>query len=159
MITENLFEGRFMFVDELVRLGADIRIDGHHAVVRGRQRLSGAPVAATDIRAGAGLVLAGLCRRRDRVEDVYHVDRGYPDFVDQLRGLGAEIERTERADQGYSAGEGDGHGARPLRHPRGTPARRPGRPTGQRTIERYRRRRAPPAARAPTPGATAWRSG
>ena len=60
LITENVFDGRFMFVNELVRLGADIRIDGHHAVVRGRERLSSAPVVATDIRAGAGLVLAGL---------------------------------------------------------------------------------------------------
>ena len=64
LITENVFEGRFMFVNELVRLGADVRIDGHHAVVRGVERLSSAPVGATDIRAGAGLVLAGLCRRR-----------------------------------------------------------------------------------------------
>ena len=64
MITENIFDGRFMFVNEMVRLGADIRTDGHHAVVRGRERLSGAPVRATDIRAGAGLVIAGLVRRR-----------------------------------------------------------------------------------------------
>ena len=61
MITENIFDGRFMFVNELARLGADIRTDGHHALVRGRERLSGAPVRATDIRAGAGLVIAGLC--------------------------------------------------------------------------------------------------
>ena len=67
LITENIFDGRFMFVNEMVRLGADIRTDGHHAVVRGRERLSGAPVRATDIRAGAGLVIAGpVRRRRDR---------------------------------------------------------------------------------------------
>jgi UDP-N-acetylglucosamine 1-carboxyvinyltransferase len=97
LITENVFEGRFMFVNELVRLGADVRIDGHHAVVRGRERLSSAPVLATDIRAGAGLVLAGLVSDGvTEVQDVHHVDRGYPDFVQQLRGLGATIERTQR---------------------------------------------------------------
>ncbi|TFV50499.1 UDP-N-acetylglucosamine 1-carboxyvinyltransferase [Blastococcus sp. TF02A-35] len=97
LITENVFEGRFMFVNELVRLGADIRIDGHHAVVRGRERFSSAPVLASDIRAGAGLVLAGLCSDGvTEVQDAYHVDRGYPDFVEQLRGLGAHVERTQR---------------------------------------------------------------
>lgn len=99
LITENVFEGRFMFVNELVRLGADVRIDGHHAVVRGRERFSSAPVVATDIRAGAGLVLAGLCSDGvTEVQDVHHVDRGYPDFVDQLRGLGAQVRRTQRPD-------------------------------------------------------------
>jgi UDP-N-acetylglucosamine 1-carboxyvinyltransferase len=98
LITENVFEGRFMFVNELVRLGASVRIDGHHAVVRGRERLSSAPVVATDIRAGAGLVLAGLVSDGvTEVQDVHHVDRGYPDFVEQLRGLGVRIERVERA--------------------------------------------------------------
>jgi UDP-N-acetylglucosamine 1-carboxyvinyltransferase len=97
LITENVFEGRFMFVNELVRLGADVRIDGHHAVVRGRERLSSAPVLATDIRAGAGLVLAGLLTDGvTEVQDVRHVDRGYPDFIEQLRGVGVRIERTER---------------------------------------------------------------
>jgi UDP-N-acetylglucosamine 1-carboxyvinyltransferase len=97
LITENVFEGRFMFVNELVRLGADVRIDGHHAVVRGREKLSSAPVVATDIRAGAGLVLAGLLSDGvTEVQEVHHVDRGYPDFVEQLRGLGAQVERTQR---------------------------------------------------------------
>ena len=97
LITENVFEGRFMFVNELVRLGADVRIDGHHAVVRGRERLSSAPVLATDIRAGAGLVFAGLLTDGvTEVQDVRHVDRGYPDFIEQLRGVGVQIERTER---------------------------------------------------------------
>jgi UDP-N-acetylglucosamine 1-carboxyvinyltransferase len=97
LITENVFEGRFMFVNELVRLGADVRIDGHHAVVRGRERLSSAPVVATDIRAGAGLVLAGLLSDGlTEVQDVHHVDRGYPHFVEQLRGLGADVRRTQR---------------------------------------------------------------
>jgi UDP-N-acetylglucosamine 1-carboxyvinyltransferase len=97
LITENVFEGRFMFVNELVRLGADVRIDGHHAVIRGRERFSSAPVVATDIRAGAGLVLAGLMSDGvTEVQDVHHVDRGYPDFVEQLRGLGAKVERITR---------------------------------------------------------------
>jgi UDP-N-acetylglucosamine 1-carboxyvinyltransferase len=97
LITENVYDGRFMFVNELVRLGADIRIDGHHAVIRGRERLSSAPVAATDIRAGAGLVLAGLVSDGvNEVQDAYHVDRGYPHFVEQLRALGAQVERTQR---------------------------------------------------------------
>lgn len=93
-VTENIFEGRFMFIDELVRLGADVRTDGHHAVVRGKERLSGAPVRATDIRAGAGLVLAGLVADGvTEVADVFHVDRGYAGFVDQLRSLGADVTR------------------------------------------------------------------
>jgi UDP-N-acetylglucosamine 1-carboxyvinyltransferase len=94
-VTENIFEGRFMFIDELVRLGADVRTDGHHAVVRGRERLSAAPVRATDIRAGAGLVLAGLVADGvTDVTDVFHVDRGYAGFVEQLRSLGADITRV-----------------------------------------------------------------
>jgi len=95
LITENIFDGRFMFVNEMVRLGADIRTDGHHAVVRGRARLSGAPVRATDIRAGAGLVIAGLCAEGvTEVGEVHHVDRGYPDFVADLANLGVEVERA-----------------------------------------------------------------
>lgn len=95
MVTENVFESRFMFVNEMVRLGASIRTDGHHAVVRGQRRLSGAPVRATDIRAGAGLVLAGLVA--DGVTTVggaFHVDRGYPGFDAQLRELGADVRRV-----------------------------------------------------------------
>ena len=99
MITENVFEARFMFVDELVRLGADVRTDGHHAVVRGRAKLSGAPVRATDVRAGAGLVLAGIVADGvTDVSDVFHIDRGYAGFVGQLRGLGAEVSRVEGAE-------------------------------------------------------------
>jgi UDP-N-acetylglucosamine 1-carboxyvinyltransferase len=94
-VTENIFEGRFMFIDELVRLGADVRTDGHHAVVRGRERLSGAPVRATDIRAGAALVLAGLVAEGvTEVGDAFHVDRGYAGFVEQLRTLGADVARV-----------------------------------------------------------------
>jgi UDP-N-acetylglucosamine 1-carboxyvinyltransferase len=95
MITENIFDGRFMFVQEMVRLGAEIRTDGKHAVVRGRERLSAAPVRATDIRAGAGLVIAALCA--DGVTDVssaHHIDRGYPNFVPDLCQLGATVSRV-----------------------------------------------------------------
>jgi UDP-N-acetylglucosamine 1-carboxyvinyltransferase len=96
LITENIFDGRFMFVNEMARLGADIRTDGHHAVVRGRPRLSGAPVRATDIRAGAGLVIAGLCAEGvTEVGEVHHIDRGYPDFVADLANLGVEVERAD----------------------------------------------------------------
>jgi UDP-N-acetylglucosamine 1-carboxyvinyltransferase len=96
MVTENVFESRFFFIDELTRLGADVRTDGHHAVVRGRPRLSGAPVRATDIRAGAGLVLAGLVADGvTEVADVHHVDRGYVDLAGELRSLGADVERVE----------------------------------------------------------------
>jgi UDP-N-acetylglucosamine 1-carboxyvinyltransferase len=96
MVTENVFESRFMFVNELVRLGANIRTDGHHAVIRGRERLSGAPVVATDIRAGAGLVMAGLVAEGETtVSQAYHIDRGYPDLVGNLRALGATITRED----------------------------------------------------------------
>jgi UDP-N-acetylglucosamine 1-carboxyvinyltransferase len=96
MITENVFESRFMFVQELARLGADLRTDGHHAVVRGKPLLSGAPVVAHDIRAGAALVLAGLAAQGSTtVAESQHIDRGYPYFVEMLRGLGADVERVE----------------------------------------------------------------
>lgn len=95
MITENVFEARFRFVEEMVRLGADARTDGHHAVIRGITQLSSAPVWSSDIRAGAGLVLAGLVADGDtEVHDVFHIDRGYPLFVENLKSLGAEIERV-----------------------------------------------------------------
>ncbi len=94
IITENLYDARFRYVGELSRMGADITIEGQHAVVRGVERLSGCPVEAPDIRAGAALVLAGL--RADgytRVGAVHHIDRGYGDLVGKLQALGAEIER------------------------------------------------------------------
>ena len=95
MVTENVFEGRFMFVNELMRLGADVTTDGHHAFIRGKERLSSAPVAATDIRAGAALVLAALVSDGTTIiEDAFHVDRGYPNFDEQLRSLGADITRV-----------------------------------------------------------------
>ncbi|MGV0408145.1 UDP-N-acetylglucosamine 1-carboxyvinyltransferase [Corynebacterium resistens] len=97
VITENIFESRFRFVDEMMRLGADASIDGHHVVIRGVKELSSAPVWSSDIRAGAGLVLAGLVADGvTEVHDVYHIDRGYPGFEDQLRSLGATIERKVR---------------------------------------------------------------
>ena len=96
MITENLFEARFMFCDEIARMGADVRTDGHHAVVRGRERLSGAPVRATDIRAGVGLVIAGLVAEGvTEVAEIHHIDRGYVRFEEQLRKLGADVTRVE----------------------------------------------------------------
>ncbi len=96
MITENVFEARFRFVEEMIRLGADARTDGHHAVVRGIPQLSSAPVWSSDIRAGAGLVLAGLVADGEtEVHDVFHIDRGYPLFVENLVSLGAEIERVQ----------------------------------------------------------------
>ena len=100
MITENVFEARFRFVEEMMRLGADARTDGHHAVVRGVPMLSSAPVWASDIRAGAGLVLAGLCADGvTEVWDVFHIDRGYPRFVENLRSLGVDVERVSSPPQ------------------------------------------------------------
>ncbi len=95
IITENVFEARFRFVDEMMRLGADATIDGHHVLIRGVDRLSSTPVWASDIRAGAGLVLAGLVADGDtEVNDVYHIDRGYPHFVENLNALGADVRRV-----------------------------------------------------------------
>lgn len=94
VVTENLFDGRFMYTEELVRMGADIRTDGRHAVVRGVDRLEGAPVTAPDLRAGAALVIAGLVADGETVvSGVEHIDRGYDDLVGKLRALGASIER------------------------------------------------------------------
>jgi len=94
IVTENLYPGRFRYVEELQRLGADIRADGHHAVVRGVERLSGAPVRAHDIRAGAAMVVAGLAADGvTSVSGVQHIDRGYDDLVGRLAALGADIRR------------------------------------------------------------------
>lgn len=97
IVSENLFSGRFRYVDELIRMGADIRTEGHHAVVRGRARLSGAPVRAHDIRAGAALVVAALgADGETRIADPHHLDRGYENLVDKLRAVGADIERVDQ---------------------------------------------------------------
>ena len=92
VITENVFESRFMFADELVRMGADIRIEGHHALIKGVEQLSGAPVISPDLRAGGALVLAGLIADGETiVGDVHHIERGYERFVEKLTSLGADI--------------------------------------------------------------------
>jgi UDP-N-acetylglucosamine 1-carboxyvinyltransferase len=94
IVTENLYPGRFRYVEELIRLGANIRTTGHHAVVRGVARLSGAPVRAHDIRAGAAMVVAGLAADGvTTVSGVHHIDRGYDDLVGRLAAVGAGIER------------------------------------------------------------------
>ncbi len=99
IVTENLFSGRFRYVDELVRMGADIRTEGHHAVIRGVERLSGAPVRASDIRAGAALVVAGLASDGVTVvSDPHHIDRGYEDFAGKLNLLGADVRRVRHVD-------------------------------------------------------------
>ncbi len=95
IVTENLFSGRFRYVDELSRMGADIRTEGHHAVVRGVERLSGAPVRAHDIRAGAALVVAALGADGETVvADAHHIDRGYERLDEKLRAIGVDIERV-----------------------------------------------------------------
>jgi UDP-N-acetylglucosamine 1-carboxyvinyltransferase len=94
IVTENVYDGRFQFVDELVRMGADVRTEGRHAVVRGIERLSGAPVSASDVRAGAALTLAGLVADGETiVHNCHHIDRGYADLPGKLRALGAEVTR------------------------------------------------------------------
>ncbi|MFJ7750678.1 UDP-N-acetylglucosamine 1-carboxyvinyltransferase [Arthrobacter sp. NPDC097144] len=94
MVTENVFEARWGFTSELARLGAVIRLDGHHALIQGVPRLSGAPVEANDIRAGAALVIAGLAAEgTTEVRGVDHIDRGYENFMENLRGLGARVVR------------------------------------------------------------------
>jgi UDP-N-acetylglucosamine 1-carboxyvinyltransferase len=97
--TENVFESRFSFVEELVGMGADVEIDGHHALIRGPSRLHGRTMSGLDVRAGAAGALAGLVAGGETViRDVHHVDRGYADFVPRLRALGADIERIPLAD-------------------------------------------------------------
>ena len=95
IITENVFENRFMFADELGRMGADVRIEGHHALVKGVARLSGAPVKCPDLRGGAALALAALVADGETViGDIYHIDRGYEGFVEKLASLGADVTRA-----------------------------------------------------------------
>ena len=95
IVTENLFPGRFRYIEELSKLGADIRIDGHHAVIKGVDHLIGTAVTAPDIRAGAALVVAGLAAHGETViGEIHHIDRGYDDLVGRLSGLGADITRV-----------------------------------------------------------------
>jgi len=92
IVTENLFSGRFRYVDELRRMGADIRTDSHHAIIRGVDKLSGAPVRAHDIRAGAALVIAGLAAEGETVvSDAEHIARGYDDIAGKLNGIGGKV--------------------------------------------------------------------
>lgn len=96
VVTETVFESRFMHVEELRRMGADIRVEGNRLVVTGRQSLTGAPVMASDLRASAGLIIAGLAAHGiTEVQRVYHLDRGYERIEEKLRGLGATIERRK----------------------------------------------------------------
>jgi UDP-N-acetylglucosamine 1-carboxyvinyltransferase len=94
VVTENLFVGRFRYVDELVRLGANITTEGHHAMIRGVDRLVGTSVRARDIRAAAALILAGLVAEGETtLTGLEHMDRGYDDFIGRLSSLGATIDR------------------------------------------------------------------
>ena len=94
VITENVFENRFMFAAELARMGADIVIEDHHSLVRGGRQLQGAPVSSTDLRAGAALVLAGIVAEGEtRIHKIEHIDRGYEDYVGKLQALGADVKR------------------------------------------------------------------
>jgi len=103
IVTENVFENRFGFVDELNRLGANVRVSGHHAVVHGESRLEGAIVEAPDLRAGAALVLAGLAASgTTEVYRIGHIDRGYENFEHKLQALGADIQRVETGDRTHS---------------------------------------------------------
>ena len=100
VITENVFENRFMFASELSRMGADIVIEGHHAIVHGVEGFSGAQVRSPDLRGGAALVMAGLVADGvTTVSDIHHIDRGYEGFVEKLASLGAKIERASVPDE------------------------------------------------------------
>ena len=96
MVTENVFENRFMFASELARMGADITIEDHHALVRGVNDLQGTDVSSTDLRAGAALVLAGIVAEGEtRVHNIKHIDRGYEDYCGKLSQLGANVTRRQ----------------------------------------------------------------
>lgn len=97
VISENIFENRFMFASELIRMGADVTIDAHHALIQGVNQLQGAPVSSPDLRGGAALVIAGLAAEGEtEIHDIYHIDRGYEDYVGKLQALGADVERVTR---------------------------------------------------------------
>ena len=95
VVNETIFENRFMHVQEMVRLGANIEIEGHTAIIKGVERLDGATVMATDLRASAGLVIAGLAAGDEtRIDRIYHLDRGYDRMEEKLRKLGADVTRV-----------------------------------------------------------------
>ena len=95
IVTESIFSNRFRYVDELRRMGADIRVDGTVAVVQGVEQLTGAPVKATDLRAGAALLIAACCAKgTTEIEDIYHIERGYENIVEKFIGLGADIRKV-----------------------------------------------------------------
>ena len=101
IVTENVFSSRFRYIDELIRMGADSRTEAHHAIVRGVERRSGAPVRAHDIRAGAALVVAGLgAEGQTTISDWHHLERGYDDLVGKLAALGAKISHAPVGDSG-----------------------------------------------------------
>jgi UDP-N-acetylglucosamine 1-carboxyvinyltransferase len=103
IVTENVFESRFMFVDELKRMGADIRTEGHHAVIRGVEKLSSAPIRALDIRAGAAVVIAALVADgTTEISNIYHLDRGYEELEAKLTGLGAQVRRVKEHSPAYT---------------------------------------------------------
>ena len=96
VVTETIFESRFMHVEELRRMGADIRVEGNRVVITGKERLTGAPVMASDLRASAGLIVAGLAAEgTTEVSRVYHLDRGYERLEEKFRALGASVERRK----------------------------------------------------------------
>ena len=94
IVVETIFENRFLYVNELARMGANIKIDGRSAIVEGVRSMSGAPVNATDLRAGAALILAGLAAKGDtEIGSIEHIDRGYDHIVEKLKRIGAKIDR------------------------------------------------------------------
>jgi UDP-N-acetylglucosamine 1-carboxyvinyltransferase len=96
VVRENIFENRFMHVGELIRMGANIKLEGNSAVIRGVKSLSAAPIMATDLRASASLVLAGLAARGiTEISRVYHIDRGYEKIEKKFRKLGARVKRVK----------------------------------------------------------------
>ena len=100
IVTEGIWDNRFKYVDELRRMGANIQVDGKVAIVEGIEQFTGAPVKATDLRAGAAMIIAGLVAKgQTEIEDFYHIERGYEDIVEKLRALGADITRIERPDE------------------------------------------------------------
>ncbi len=99
VITEGVWDNRFRYVDELARMGANIQVDGKVAVVQGVERLTGAPVRATDLRAGVALMIAAFVAHGvTEIEDIFHIERGYEDVEEKFRSLGAALKRVERPD-------------------------------------------------------------